>query len=138
MRTTIVLGVLALAGCGGATQEAPRENTTPATDEGGEAKAIPPEKFEEIDHFFKGKGADLQFACYNPAVDKTHKKYEGAVTVAVTVEPGGKAADVKLVNSTIGSEDIEQCVLKEARSWDWPDVPAAAPYSGTVTFKPAW
>jgi hypothetical protein len=134
----VVMGAFCVLGCSGPAQETRQETAEPATNEGGEAKAIPPEKFEEIDHFFRGKGADLQFACYNPAVEKHGKKFEGAVTVSLMVEPGGKAGDAKILNSTLHAPDIEQCVLKEIGTWDWPDVPTAAPYTGTVNFKPAW
>jgi hypothetical protein len=99
---------------------------------------VPPEKFEEIDNFFRGKASQLQFTCYNPEVERTRKKYQGFVSLLVMVAPGGKAQEVKIINSSLGAPGIEECILSQARAWEWPDVPAQVPYNGTLGFKPAW
>lgn len=100
--------------------------------------SISPEKLEEIDAFFRRKAAQLQFDCYNTEVEKTGKKYEGHVSIALLVEPGGKAANVSLTGSTLNSPGIETCIAGAVSGWEWPDVNTAAPYTGTINFKPAW
>jgi len=143
MRTGMAALVgLSLAGCasGQAAQkgdnsagnnEAP---TTPAMVGNG----VTPEKFEEIDNFFRGKASQLQFDCYNPEVEKTGKKYQGFISLLVVILPGGKASEVSLVNSSLKSPGIEQCIVEHARAWEWPDVPSRVPYNGSLGFKPAW
>jgi TonB family protein len=140
LAAVLAAAATSLAGCGGSNEESRSGGTTAAQEEGattGEG-AIPPEAFEEIDRFFKGKAAKLQFTCYNPVAEKTNKKYEGSINVQMMVEPGGRVDEVKVVTSSIGSPPIEECVVKEIRSWSWPSVPGRAPYAGTVTFKPAY
>ena len=125
-------------GCGSSSKEVKTEGTTPVAETAATSNQIPPEKFEEIDAFFRGKTSTLQFDCYNPEVEKTGKKYQGYVSLLVVVVPGGKAGDVKVVSSSIKSEGIEQCIVAAAKGWEWPDVPQNIPYNGSIAFKPAW
>ena len=124
-------------GCASTSQEVKTEEVREPAQVG---VTVPPEKFEEIDRFFRGKTGQLQFDCYNHEVEKTGKKYEGHVSLLVVVVPGGKPADVKIVTSTLKSPGIEECIVNAARGWNWPDVPEGArvPYNGSVAFKPAW
>ncbi len=125
-----LLPLLAL-GCGGSSEEENGKGTTPVAKKGGEPvedngptadpNAIPAEKFEEIDAFFKRKAAQLQFTCYT-----------------LVVAPGNKLERVKVSRSTLNSPEIEECIVAQMKTWSWPDVPALAPYQGSVGFKPAW
>ena len=111
----------------------------PARNEaGGGMDSVSSDKLEEIDMFFHRKAAQLQYACYNTEADKNHQKYQGNVSIALVVLPGGKASDVKLIGSSIKSEGIENCVVDAIKGWEWPDVNAPAPYTGSINFKPAW
>ncbi len=134
--------LLLCAGCGGSSEESGGGTTTPVkeaeTESQPDPNAVPPEKFEEIDRFFHGKGNKLQFNCYNSVVEKTHKKYEGNITFHMMVEPHGKAGKITISNSSLKSPEIEQCMIDEMKSWEWPDVPTAVPYNGSINFKPAW
>ncbi|MSP63016.1 MAG: hypothetical protein EXR72_22305 [Myxococcales bacterium] len=148
------LSVTLSCGCATSSEETRRTGTTPEKEvEGtGEAtsdpSAIPPEKFDELDQYFHGKVATLQFNCYNQEVERTHQKYEGNLSLSILVKPGGKTGSVTVTNSTLHSlaqgadpkaaAGIEECVLSEIKGWEWPEVPAPAPYSGSVNFKPAW
>src|SRR5439155_25994090 len=67
--------------------------------------SVSPEKLEELDMFFHRKTTQLQFDCYNSEVEKTHKKYQGNLSIALVVNPGGKASDVKLTASSLKSLD---------------------------------
>jgi hypothetical protein len=133
---------LSLAGCA-ASQPAQKVDTTAGNNEAPATPAlvgngVPPEKFEEIDAFFRGKASQLQFDCYNPEVEKTGKKYQGHISLLVVILPGGKATDVNLVSSSLHSPGIEACIVEHARAWEWPDVPSRVPYNGSIGFKPAW
>ena len=76
--------------------------------EGAVAGAATPDQIEAVDMFFRQKAKRLQFQCYNSEVDKTHRKYEGNITISVMVLPGGKMKDAKLINNTLRSLDKER------------------------------
>jgi hypothetical protein len=143
----IVLAVI-MAGCAAESEKARSEATTAAREETAVEsphEGVPPEKLEEIDRFFHRMVGGIQFRCYNDEAERTHKKYQGNLSITLMVQPGGKASDVKVLNSTLRAIDggerasgIEQCVLGEMKGWEWPDVPAPAPYTGSISFKPAW
>jgi len=146
MRGLVGMAAFLAIGCGPSASEEKSGGTTPADSNKEAAEimsntdsaSIPAEKFEEIDQFFKRKAAQLQFECYNSEVEKTHLKYQGKVNVMLVVIPGGKLREVKITSSSLKSPGIEACIVKSAKEWDWPDVPAAAPYQGEIDFKPAW
>jgi hypothetical protein len=135
-------------GCGGSSEEENGKGTTPVAKKGGaepesegptaDPSAIPAEKFEEIDAFFKRKAAQLQFTCYNSEVERSHKKFQGNVDITIVVAPGNKLERVKVSRSSLNSPEIEECIVAQMKTWSWPDVPALAPYQGSVGFKPAW
>ena len=141
-----VIGLMALTlgGCGASVDATRNETTTPvkaseeATGPSSDPNSIPSEKFDEIDQFFHRKAAQIQFTCYDREVEKDGKKYEGNVNFSVVVMPGGKVGEIKVTGSTLKSPAIEQCAIAEMKTWEWPDVPANAPYTGSINFKPAW
>jgi hypothetical protein len=168
MRQVIGLCVLvAVAGCATQGEETRRSSTTPrrqeqaSVGEAGDPSAISPEKFEELDMYFRKKADHLAHVCYNAEVEKTGKKFEGNLTLSMVIHGSGKKAPadgeegdsghakaqaIKVTGSTlrmIGGEagtgkGIEECVIAEVQSWEWPDVPANAPYSGSLSFKSRW
>ena len=148
-RAGVAMALLIAMQLGGCTPQAeikPDEKRKPipawkegaADGTGGSTDSVSPEKLEEIDMFFHRKTAQLQFDCYNTEVEKTHQRYSGNVSIALVVQPGGKASDVKLTGSSLKSEGIETCVVESVKAWEWPDVNAPAPYTGSINFKPAW
>jgi hypothetical protein len=132
------LFAMAMSACAASGQKESAETTVPTHEPATVGVTVPPEKFEEIDSFFRSKTGTLQFDCYNHEVERTGKKYQGYVSLLIVVVPGGKASEVKVTSSTIGSPEIEACIVESARKWEWPDVPGRAPYNGSVAFKPAW
>ena len=135
-----VLGGIGVGGAflGCATAETKTETVHVARKAVVEQPSVSPDKLEEIDAFFRRKAAQLQFDCYNTESEKTGKKYEGHVSVALVVQPGGKAAGVSLTGSTLKSPGIESCIAEAVSGWEWPEVNIGAPYTGTINFKPAW
>ncbi len=131
----VYLGLVLLAGCA-ATQRTAPPPPDPST--GGDPQAIPAEKFDELNQFFHRKAAQLRFTCYDREVERTHQKYEGNVSLSVMVLPGNKAGEIRVTESSLKNPPIEQCIVEQIRSWDWPEVPAPAPFTGSLNFKPAW
>jgi hypothetical protein len=118
----------------GSKSEAIQRGEPQVMEQGG----VPPEKLDEINHFFYRKMGPLQFRCYNDEVERTHKKYQGNLSLSLVVQPGGKVSDVKVIASSLDAPGIEACVVNEVKQWEWPDVPSPAPYTGSINFKPAW
>jgi hypothetical protein len=129
----------------GCASQAPAERTAtgePSAEEmaatAAAQGAISPEKLEEIDQFFHRKMGQVQYRCYSQETERTGKKAEGMLCLALTVQPGGKASEVRVTHSSLKSPGIERCVLDEMKAWEWPEVPSPAPYTGSINFKPAW
>jgi hypothetical protein len=147
MEKWMALALVFGAGCASQSEKA-RSAPTAATEETAAETShggVPPEKLEEIDQFFHRMVNGIQFRCYNDEAERTHKKFQGNLSIGVMVQPGGKASEVRVVNSTLRALDsgerataIEQCVLSQMKGWEWPDVPAPAPYTGSINFKPAF
>jgi hypothetical protein len=134
--------VVLAAGCAESTaqQRAPASGAQAVESEQStvDPSAVSQEKLDELNQFFYRKMGPLQYRCYNDEVERTHKKYEGNLSLSLIVRPGGRATDVKVIGSTLNSPEIERCVVDEIKQWGWPDVPGPAPYTGSINFKPAW
>jgi outer membrane biosynthesis protein TonB len=131
----VLLGALA-SGCAGSNEETrasstptaqPRyEETTPA---GG---GIDAEHHEAIERVLARKIPELQ-ACWQEEYEKTkNRKLEGNVSLMMVISPSGKASKVDILESTIKTPSIEQCVVAAVRSWSFPEGKADVPVRKTV------
>jgi TonB family protein len=49
----------------------------------------------------------------------------GVVKVSWRVEPAGSVSDAKIVESTLGDEHVQSCILRQVQSWRFPSSGAA-------------
>src|SRR5262245_32303088 len=121
---------LALFGC--ATQKSAVPSAQDKEPQAEATAVITPEQNEAILRLFDRKASELQH-CWVEEYERTHnRKVEGDVTLQVMVAPSGKAADVKILKSTIANPPIEECVSKAVESWHFPEGPAMVPFMRTV------
>jgi len=139
----ILMAVLpiAAAACGG-KKAAP---TTPDPDEGGGGEVsrpdpgdsmVKPETADEIQRMFERKRNTVS-RCLSSAIDAKElpKSSRGKITLNVTVSPGGKASDVKVVHATLESQLLTECVIAKVREIVFPEVPKDYPTSYTYAFE---
>ncbi len=70
----------------------------------------------------------IQF-CYDNELKK-NPGLRGKLVVSITVLPTGAVSDATVVENTLGSDAVTQCVLAQIRGWRFPAIPA-----GTTSFK---
>ncbi len=131
-----------VAACGGK-----KASTTPAEDTGGpggvepgandnEANMVSPEKMDEITRLLDRK-RQIVSRCLSIAVDNKEvpKNSHGKITLAITIEPSGKASEIKVVNATIESKSLAECVIGHVREIQFPVLPKPYPTSYSYAFE---
>jgi len=134
--TVVMVGALAAAAaCAGSNEETrtttakPTERYEETTPAGGGVDA---EQHDAIERVLARKIPELQ-ACWQEEYEKTkNRKLEGNVSLMMVVSAGGKASKVDILESTIKTPAIEQCVVTAVRSWNFPEGKADVPIRKTV------
>jgi hypothetical protein len=125
--------VLALGGCASQSQE---QRTQPAGDSqqasSVDPNAVDPERNDAVERTFARKTTELQ-DCWTREYEKSHdRKLEGDLTIQMSVQPNGKATDVKVVKTTLNNADIINCVQHMIGGWDFPEGNGTVAYLRTV------
>jgi TonB family protein len=131
----MVLALVMVVGCAGENAEKNKSTTVEGQGqavENASGGGVTSEQNDAIDAVFRRKAAELQ-SCWQEEYEKTKNRgLQGSVTVGLTVKPSGKPSDVRILKSSIGSPNIEQCVVKDISGWNFPEVGADCPYMRTV------
>jgi len=93
---------------------------------------VTPEQNDAIDALFRRKAQELQ-SCWQDEYERSHnRQLQGDITVGLTVRPSGKPEGVRVLKSSLGNPEVEQCVVKSVSAWAFPEVSADCPYMRTV------
>jgi hypothetical protein len=144
--TTAVSIALLAAACGGGK----KASTTPeeAGGDGGrdyrgdpcedpcQNGMCPPETLDAIQRSLDQKRRAAA-RCLADAVNdgKVSKNAHGHVALAFKIQPSGKATDITVVQSSIKSPDVEQCVIEQVQSIDFENVPMTLDWAYTYAFE---
>lgn len=142
MRTRWLLATivtLAAVACGGHKQQV----VEPSGDDGGgggESTAnpcddngmCPPETLDRIKMVLDAKRVVMS-RCLSDAQDngQAGKNAKGTVTVSFVITPSGKATNVKVGKSTVGSKTVDDCVVAKVQAIAFPEVPKNLDWSYT-------
>ena len=96
---------------------------------------IPPEKADEIRNLLQRKER-IMSRCLADAVDNKElpKNSRGKITLEIIVGTSG-SSEVKVVNKTLESAKLEECVIGHVKSIVFPDIPVTYPTSDTYGFE---
>ncbi len=147
LRTVAALSIaLALVACGGGK----KASTTPdeAVGDGGrdyrgdpdedpcQGGMCPPETLDAIQRALDSKRRAAA-RCLADAVNdgKVSKDARGHVALAFKITPAGKAQDIKIVQSSIKSPDVEQCVVAEVQQIVFKNPPTTLDWAYTYAFE---
>jgi hypothetical protein len=126
-----------LAACGGGSHA----DTTPAPPAGDPATAgasdqVPPEAMDEINHDLDRK-RPIMSHCLAIAVDNKElpKNSRGKITLDITIAPGGQASNIKIVNATLESKTLGECVIHHIQEIQFPAIPKPFETSYTYAFE---
>ncbi len=93
---------------------------------------VTPEQNDAIDALFRRKAQELQ-TCWQDEYERSHnRQLQGDITIGLTVTPSGKPTGVRVLKSSMGNADVEQCVVKSVTGWAFPETSADCPYMRTV------
>lgn len=113
----------ALCGCGGG--QAPAETGPASTAEpSGESALIPEEKYDEIEATFDRKTGTVS-RCHVEGIESgdVDRSEKGHVTIGLTINPDGSAADVRVMESSFKSSKVGECVVRMVSGWTFPTLP---------------
>ncbi len=94
---------------------------------------IPSDKMDEIQRDL-GRKRETVSRCLAFAVDNKElpKQSKGKITLEITIT-GGHAKNVKVINATLDSKSLSDCVIKKVEEIEFPDLPA--PYETSFTYQ---
>lgn len=106
------------------------------TQDASEASMVPPEKMEEIQRILERKQR-IMSRCLADAVDAKElpKNSRGKVTLEIVISPSGSPDQVKVINSTLESAKLTDCVIGHIKTMQFPELPKAYPTSYTYAFE---
>jgi len=137
---TLLLG--AVVACGGHQQQAqaPSGGDDPgggvSSNPCGDNGMCPPEMLDRIKEALDAKRVVMS-RCLSDAVDagQAQKSAKGEVTVNFVITPEGKATQVKVGKSTVGSKAVDECVIAKVGQIVFPEVPKNLDWSYTYGFE---
>jgi len=105
-----------------------------AAEQGG----IPPDKQAEIQLVLQQRDPST-LKCYSDVLnDKHDRAFKGSVAVLLTLEPSGKASDVKIVNSTLNNEEVQNCLIEKIKDFEFPTLDHGGSMQYVYHFQPAY
>jgi TonB family protein len=102
----------------------------------GEAGMCPPETLDRIKEALDAKRVVMS-RCLSDAVSagSAEKSARGQVTVNFVITPDGRATNVKVGKSTVGSKAVDECVIAKVEQIAFPTVPKDLDWSYTYGFE---
>jgi hypothetical protein len=145
-RTTKLFAVsiaVSAAACGGHKPPPPQdEGTTPLvhgnggdqSDHGG--NMIPPEQMDEINRDLARK-QQIVSHCLASAIDSKEvpKNSHGKVTLEIVISQAGRADSVKVINATLESKSLNECVISHVKEIQFPTLSKSFETSYTFAFE---
>lgn len=143
MRRWALAFVLAAA-CGGSQKAADEpvvdddeeEVADDEEEDTGDDVMVEPEKLEDLQRTMERRSPRVS-RCYADALEAGELKPSdrGEVTVGLTVTESGKATNVRVLQSSIKSKMVEDCVLEEVRSARFTTLPKPVEFSYTYKLE---
>lgn len=135
-----LFAVVLLAACGGSNSSGPREPkyTIIRNDQASETGGIPPDKEAEIQLVLQNREPTAR-KCYQDVLNEKHdRSFQGSVRLLISLEPSGSASDVKIVNSSLHSPEVESCLIDKVKEFEFPQLTQAGQVQYEYAFRPAY
>ncbi|HVR60748.1 MAG TPA: AgmX/PglI C-terminal domain-containing protein [Polyangia bacterium] len=134
----LAMGALAAPGCAensaGGERVTVVRNAEPPPILGG----IPPDKQAEIQLLLQQRDTST-LKCYQDVLnDKHDRAFKGSVFVILTINPSGKADDVRVAGGTLNNAEVGQCLVEKLKEFDYPQVPNRGSMQYEYRFEPAY
>jgi hypothetical protein len=137
----ISLGALALmVGCSHQQSSSgePQYNIVRPDESAPQTGGVPPDKEAEIQLMLEQREPSAR-KCYQDVLNEKHDRaFAGKVTVLISLEPTGKATQVKVVGGTLSDASVQECLVQTIREFEFPQLTQAGQVQYTYTFRPAY
>ena len=140
VRAVVVsLALLPVLGCAstGETSDG-RVRVVRPQEQSSEQGGIPPDKQAEIQLLLQQRDPST-LKCYSDVLNEKHDRaFKGSVAVIVTLEPSGKASDVKIANSTLNNQEVHDCLIEKIKGFEFPTLDHGGSMQYVYHFQPAY
>ena len=99
---------------------------------------IAPDKQAEVQLLLEQRNPST-LKCYSDVLNEKHDRaFKGSVAVLLTLEASGKASDVKIVNSTLNNDEVQNCLIEKIKEFEFPTLDHGGSMQYVYHFQPAY
>ena len=103
-----------------------------------EVGGISPDKEAEVQLLLQQRDPST-LRCYQDVLDEKHDRaFKGTVIVILTIAPGQKATDVRVIGGTLNNKDVSDCLIGKLKDFEYPEVPQTGSMQYVYRFEPAY
>src|SRR5882757_10736239 len=115
-----------LVGCASSKpQGEPQYNIIRPSEQAGSTGGIPPDKESEIQLLLEQREPSAR-KCYQDVLNEKHDRaFAGTIKVLISIEPSGKASQVKVLGGTLNDQGVQQCLVETIREFEFPQLTQA-------------
>jgi hypothetical protein len=136
MVSAALLPVLGCASTGETGEE--RVRIVRPAERSSEQGGIPPDKQAEIQLVLQQRDPST-LKCYSDVLNEKHDRaFKGSVALILTLEPDGRASDVKIVNSTLNNKEVHDCLIEKIKEFEFPTLDHGGSMQYVYHFQPAY
>ncbi len=99
---------------------------------------IPPERLGDIYLVLDERDASAR-KCYQDVLDeKDTRKFQGTVKLLLTLTTDGAAKDVRIVGGTLNNKEVNDCLIKAVKQYEFPKLSRGGDFEYQYTFAPEY
>jgi hypothetical protein len=99
---------------------------------------IPPDKEQDIQLMLQQREPST-LKCYEDVLnDKHDRAFKGTVMVMLTIEPSGKASNVRIAGGTLNNKEVTDCLVEKLKDFEYPQIPNQGTMQYVYKFEPAY
>jgi hypothetical protein len=128
-----------LVGCASSQQQSePQYNIIRPNETAGATAGIPPDKEAEIQLLLEQREPSAR-KCYQDVLNEKHDRaFQGTIRVLISIDPSGKASQVKVVGGTLADKTVQDCLVETIREFEFPQLAQAGEVQYEYRFRPAY
>jgi hypothetical protein len=141
---TLILAASSLSLCllvacsrGGAARE-PRYRIVKSDPAPLPTHGVPPDKEIEVQLVLQQREVTTR-KCYQDVLNqKQDKSFQGTVKLLISLEPSGRATEVRSMGGTLGDREVEECLISAIKTFEFPVLTQAGEVQYEFSFRPAY
>jgi hypothetical protein len=128
-----------IVGCASSKpQGEPQYNIIRPEEQVGSTGGVPPDKESEIQLLLQQREPSAR-KCYQDVLNEKHDRaFQGTIKVLISIEPSGKASQVKVLGGTLADQGVQQCLVDTLREFEFPPLSQAGEVQYEYRFRPAY